>query len=108
MILLIISLAVNVIAGFFLLRFIKKLLQFDELFELLADEININIGFYEKLLQKPLFMASPEIEEAHHGMNLIMVRFKEFVAQMSELRGKDLSQKRLPSAPSPRPPLVVD
>lgn len=102
------SLAANLIGGFFLFKFLRKLLQFDELVELLADEVNINIGFFDKLLQKPLFMASPEIEEAHQNMNLMRERFKEFVSQMSELSGKDFNPRRLPAAPSPRPPVVVD
>lgn len=92
----------------FLYKFGNKLVQFDHLFELMSDEINSAISFFDKLLQKPLFMASPEIEEAHVNMNLLRHRLKELVAQMGELQGKDVDPPILPSAPSARPPVVVD
>lgn len=111
-VLLLISAPLNIVLSVLLFKAARKMIQFDELFELMVDELHINISFFEKLMQKPLFMASPEIEEAHINMNLMLVRFKEFVSQMSELTGKSLERKKLP-APSPivkgdRPPVVVD
>lgn len=105
---LVLSVIINLVVLPVLYKFGKKLVQFDNLFELMSDEINSAISFFEKLLQKPLFMASPEIEEAHVNMNLLRHRLKELVAQMGELQGKDVDPPILPSAPSARPPVVVD
>lgn len=68
----------------------KRLLEFDELFELLQHEMNTNINYFGKLLDTPIFSNSPEIVEANKNMALMRVRLVEFLTRQSELRGKDL------------------
>lgn len=104
-ILLALSVLVNVGLAILLRMFMKKLLQFDEVFGLLGDDVMTNISFFDKLLSTPLFMASPEIEEAHKNMNLMRLRLQEYALRIGETRGPLEKKKEEPDAPRP---IVVD
>lgn len=102
-ILLVLSLLGNVGLGYVLIRFSRRLLEFDELFELLAHDVDVNTKFFDKLLGTPLFDNSTEIKTANHNMSIISKRLDEFVTRMSELTRRDLRPK--PEA-VPNPPKV--
>jgi hypothetical protein len=99
-------LAVSVIANVSLIviltRFSKRLLQFDELFELLSRDIDVNIAFFDKLLATPLFDDSQEVRTANQNMTNISKRLNEFVLQMEETSNRKLR----PEIVIPNPPVV--
>ena len=59
-IILAVSLVLNLFLVFLLIRFSRRLLQFDELFQMLVGDLEFNIQFFHKLLTTPLFENSNE------------------------------------------------
>lgn len=99
-VLLVLSVSLNVGVVYVLIRFSRRLLQFDELFELLAHDIDTNTKFFDKLLGTPLFDNSTEIKTANKNMSIISKRLDEYVTRMSELTRRELRPKP-PAAPNP-------
>lgn len=98
------SVLVNLGLAYVIYTLINRLLQFDELFELLSDDVEVNVKFFQKLLSTPLFEASNEIIIANNNMAIISQRLNEFVLRMEEL-----TNRKLKSEPkeNPNPPKVV-
>lgn len=101
--LLALSLFANAGLCFVVIRFSRRLLEFDELFELLAHDIDINTKFFSKLLGTPLFDNSAEVKTANKNMGIISKRLDEYVTRMSELTRRELRPK---PATKPNPPVV--
>lgn len=106
-VLLVVSVVTNVVLAYMLVRFTRKLLQFDEIFGLLQDDIATNVSYFEKLLNTPLFMASSEIEGAHKNMNLMSLRMDEYSLRIGEATGKK-KQELSVSEKNEHPPIVID
>lgn len=88
-ILLFLSLILNVFLSFICLRFSKRLLEFDSLFAMLMDDIDVNVRYFRKLLSTPLLENSPEIRAANKNMGIISQRLDEFAKRIGETRGED-------------------
>lgn len=102
-IVLVFSLLLNIVIGYVLFRFSRRLLQFDEFFELLFHDIDVNIRYFEKLLSTPLFENSQEVRTANNNMNIISQRLAEFSKQMEEIGNRKLNQE----PPVGKPPVVI-
>jgi hypothetical protein len=63
---------------------VRRLLTFDDLFEMLVDEIDTNIRFLESFEGKPLVSNAPEVIEVDRGMKIMKMRLEEYVARMRE------------------------
>jgi len=96
------SLLANVTLLFVVVRFSRRLLQFDELFEMLARDIDLNVAFFDKLLATPLFDDSQEVRTANQNMLTISKRLDEFVRRMEETTNKKLR----PEVVIPNPPVT--
>lgn len=79
---------VIVIVSALLMRSTRMLLTFDELFEMLDDDISTNVKYLDKLISMPLFMDSQEIRTAHGNMMIIRKRLDEFLLRIEEERHK--------------------
>lgn len=104
-ILLSVSVLVNVVLGLLLFRAARRLLQFDDLYELLVHDIDTNIAYFAKLQKSPLLTNSQEVLDMHRNMSIIRQRLDEYVLRMQELVKRELRRKppeRL------KPPVVVD
>ena len=88
----VVSNAVIVIAAlsYSLYRALKKLFQFDRLFELLSHDIDTNLKYFAKLSSLALFSNSQEVQSAHHNMRIMAVRLNEYLEQMETLSNKTL------------------
>lgn len=84
-----VSIVLNIVAVIVGYRLITRLLAFDELFELLADDIRVNVDYYNKLLMTPLFDNSQEVKTANHNMAIISKRLTEFSLRIKEKTNKD-------------------
>ena len=84
-----ISVGLNVAAIFMIFRLSKRLLQFDELFDLLADDIEVNVSYFKKLLTTPLLENSPEVVSMQKNIDVIGRRLQEFAIRMSETTNKE-------------------
>jgi len=97
------SLVLNIALVYLLIRAAWKLVQFDDLFTYLVDDIDINIRYFDKLIQSPTLIDSPEIKEAQRNMSIMSKRLAEYVLRMEELLNKKLVKRRT----SPNPPVVA-
>lgn len=100
MVLLGLSALLNVVLAYVLIRFSRRLLQFDELFELLARDLEVNVEYFEKLLSTPLFETSQEVKTANHNMKIISKRLDEFINRLEDESSRKLrTEKVIPNPP---------
>lgn len=78
------SLVVNIGLVFVALRLSRRVLEFDDLFDLLSHDIEMNVKFFEKLLATPLFENSLEVKTANRNMGIISQRLREFSLRLAE------------------------
>lgn len=95
-ILLILVTGYAVVASVILVKFSKRLLEFDDIFQLFADDIDTNIRFFKKLNNTPMMENSPEIISAHNNMKIIKTRLEEFTTRFEELTGQKLRKEDKP------------
>lgn len=79
-----ISAILNIGLTVLLVRASKKLLQFDDVFVLLGDDVAANIKFFEKLVNTPILQNTPEIVDAQKHMKIIRNRLGEFALRLQE------------------------
>lgn len=84
-----VSVVLNV--GFIILsiRFSRRLLEFDDLFGLLEDDVATNIAYFTKLLATPLLNNSPEVISMQKNVEVIAKRLQEFSLRMNETTNKE-------------------
>lgn len=93
-----------VVAVFTLLRLTKRLLDFDDLFEMLLFDVEVNTRYFEKLFKMDVFVNSPEIVEAQKNMIIIKQRLDEFQLRIEET----INKKKLPKQKvSNNPPVAI-
>lgn len=92
------------VLGFFLWKASQRLLEFDDLYELLVHDLDTNIAYFEKLTNTPLLSNSPEILEAQKNMRIIRDRLNEYVLRMEELTRRKLRKQQPENA---NPPVVA-
>lgn len=92
-----VSVALNAAGAYVIFRTVRKLFQFDDLFELLQHDVETNIKYLEKTLESPLMMNTPEIVDVHKNMHTMGVRLVEYVNRFNELKGTEIvASKKLP------------
>jgi len=78
---------------FLLVRASRRLIQFDELFEMLMDDIDVNVRHLEKTKDLPAFENVPELIDNIHmhikNMDIISRRLREFSLRIGEIRELD-------------------
>lgn len=81
---LILSFLLNVLFVFLLYRFVKRTMQFDELFSIMMDDVKINADLFEDMLNTPVLSNSPEVVALHDNMTIMLERFNEYVNSMND------------------------
>lgn len=99
---LIVSLAVNVILVGIVFRLIQKLLGYDEIFQYMVDDIETNLKQFARMEATPVLSNEPEVQKAHHNMVIMRKRLDEILRQMESMSGLKL---RTPPPP-PRPKVI--
>lgn len=92
------------VLGFLLYKCAKRLLEFDDLFELFVHDLETNVKYFSKLADTPVFSNSPEIMDMHKNVTIMRDRMIEYVMRMEELAKRRL---RKPEKKRPGPPPVV-
>lgn len=92
--------------GFILFRISKRLLEFDDIFGLLVDDIDLNVAYLNKLNTTPVFQNSQEVVEAIKKMRVIQVRLDEYVKRMEEQTGRKFL-RRTDKPPVGNRPVVI-
>jgi len=103
LVLFVLSLAGNGVLVYVLIRFARRLLQFDDLFGLLVNDMDVNAQYLEKLSNTPLLENSPEIVKAHNNMKIMGQRLEEFMIRVEETTGHKMRKKVV----SHNPPVVI-
>ena len=88
-VLLLLSLSTNGVLVYAFVRLSRRLFEFDDLFEMLAHDVDVNIRYFQKLLTTPLFENSNEVRAANNNMGIISKRLEEFAKRMEELANRD-------------------
>jgi len=83
-------------------RFYRKAVVYDEVFQFLADDIEVNLSQFHKMKRSDLTGNEPEIETAHRNMMVMSKRLDEILSRMQAATGLQL---RPPASP-PRPKVV--
>lgn len=81
------------VLSFVCLRLSRRLLEFDELFELLVHDIDTNIGYFDSVSEHPLLGNTEEIVTADRNMRIMRARLDEYVLRMEELSSRKLRKK---------------
>ena len=69
--------------------FSKKLLQFDDLFDLLSHDVNTQSAFIkDKVIGSGIVTESKEVVEAYKQLKIMGQRMEEFSTQMRTRQGK--------------------
>lgn len=84
-----VSIVLNIGLVLLVQRLSKRLLEFDDLFELLEDDVATNIAYFTKLLHTPLLNNSPEVISMQKNVEIIAKRLQEFALRMNETTNKD-------------------
>lgn len=91
-ILFVFSLLINALLSGLLVRATQRLFEFDDLFNLLSDELKTNINYFEKLLKKPMYSDTPEVQTAQRNMINMKNRADEFLRRMREISNSTSSE----------------
>lgn len=75
---------------FVLKRFIRRLFQYDDLYQILFDDIEINLKQFERIRKSYLMSDDDEIRSAHKNMTTMAMRLDEFAIRMEETTGKKM------------------
>lgn len=81
-------LVVCIVLGTGLFLAVKKLILFDDIFNIIVDDIDINFAYLDELIKTPLFENSQEVLTAHKNMEIIHKRLEEIVLRVEEMTGK--------------------
>jgi hypothetical protein len=80
-----------IVGGVLASRFLKRLFAYDEIFDLLQEDLDVNIQNFDKLKSTPLLSNAPEIVNASKLMSTMRDRLNEYVMRIEEhsLRERD-------------------
>jgi hypothetical protein len=98
-ILLAISVVLNGVLAFLLIRATKRLLQYDEVFQYMAGDIQTNLGQFYRMSKSSVTGGEPEIVQAHKNMMVMAQRLNEILNQMEEVTGKRFRPESLGPPP---------
>jgi hypothetical protein len=99
----ILSLLINCVLGFLTYKASKRLIEFDDLYEMLVHDLDTNVSYFAKLTATPLLSDSPEILDAQRNMKIIRDRLNEYIIRMEEMSHRQFRKPR----ENRRPPVVV-
>lgn len=95
-ILLLLAAAAAITLSVLLFRATRRLIQYDDVFQMLVDDIETNLQQFYKMSQSSLLGNDAEIIQAHRNMMIMRDRLDEFIREMEEVSGLRL---RTPKAP---------
>lgn len=85
------SILINLTLGYLLIKSIKRMLDFDDLYELLSHDIETNIAYFSKLVDTPLFSNSPEILDAQRNIKIMRDRMNEYSIRIDDIIKKEVN-----------------
>lgn len=98
-----ISFITNIVLGYFFIKSAKKLIEFDMLFDSIADDLEDGITFFNEVLRRPAFINSPEMNVISRNINVLRDKMMVNANNIALLKQRE---KSLPK--NYQPPVVVD
>ena len=80
-------------------RFYRKAVIYDEIFQYLAGDIDVNLKQFRRMSVSPVLSGDNEIQDAHRNMMVMAKRLDEILNRMEGASGLSLR----PPPPLPRP-----
>ena len=96
---LILSIIVNAVLGFLLQRFVRRVLQYDDLYQYLIDDVETNLVQFDRMRKSSLLSDDDQVRSAHKNMMTMAMRMDEFANKMEEIVGKKLRKVTRPMKP---------
>lgn len=101
-VLLVLSVLANVGMIYVIKKGAQRLLEFDNLIEMLSHDLNINIEYFDSIKNNPVLGNADEIVTADRNMRIMNTRFDEYIIRMEELTRRKLRKPKV----IPNPPVV--
>ncbi len=96
---LLLSLSLNVGLGYILRRYITRLFQYDDLYQILIDDVETNLRQFDRIRGSSLMSDDDQVRNAHRNMMTMAARMDEFATRMEEIEGKPLRKVTKPMQP---------
>lgn len=93
------SFIVNIALAFFLRTYITRLFQYDDLYQILIDDVEANLKQFDRMRKSSFLSDDDEVQKAHKSMMFMASRMDEFANQMEEIGGKKLRKVTRPMTP---------
>ena len=93
------SITANGVLVYLLVSFIKRLLQYDDLYQYLFDDVETNLSQFERIRKSSLLSDDDEVRNAHRNMVTMAMRMDEFANRMEEMTGKKMRKTTKPMNP---------
>lgn len=91
--------ALLLLLSYITFRSVRVAVNYDELFQQLADDIETNLKHFSVMSGSSLLSNEPEVQQAHSNMMVMARRLNEFILRMQELTGLDLRPPKKPNRP---------
>lgn len=105
-VLLTVSVIINILLALFLSTASSRLLQFDNLFQKVLDDVDVFEEYLAELEKKSSFSQSPDVIKLNHGISSMRDRFNSYILTFKSMsltpKPKSKKKDKLPS------PVVVD
>lgn len=95
---LLLSLSVNIFGGILFVRYVKRLFQYDELFQMLQDDLDVNIQNFDRLNSTPLLSNAPEIIHASKVMKSMRDNLHQYAMKIEENAHRGGAEPLIPRA----------
>lgn len=94
-----ISVLLNIGLGYVLRRYLKRLFEYDDLYQVMIDDVETNLSQFERMRKSSILTDDDEVRSAHKNMMVMASRLDEFANQMEEVAGRKLRKVSKPMQP---------
>ena len=81
-------------------RFFRKAMIYDEIFQYIAGDIEINLKQFVRMSVSPMLQGDSEVQTAHRNMIVMGKRLEEIRLRMEAASGLNLRPPPIPPRPS--------
>jgi hypothetical protein len=97
----------NAVTLFLLIRAVRRMLEFDVLFQLMVDDLDTNIRYFAKLADTPMVSDTDEVQQAAKNMRIMGLRLNEFLIRSGEISNRRVELDPKKVDPKKRRPVVA-
>ena len=87
------SVCINILLGLLLKRFVTRTIQYDSLFNIVNEDIEINLEYLNDMLSNHISTNAPEIVELDRNLKIMRDRFTAVTSSINELHTTEEEDK---------------